>query len=179
MEVAFQDAARGVTTTVTMPDGKQLRVKIPAGTRDGQRLRLKGQGQPGAGDMPAGDAYVEIRIKDDPLFQADGNDIHVTIGVAIDEAALGAKIPVPTIDGTVMVTVPKGANGGQTLRLKGKGIKSGDARGDQLVHLEIVMPDSIDDELAEFLTDWRIRHSYDPRLKARGDGQKAKSSATS
>lgn len=172
MEVDFLDAARGVTTTVTMPDGKQLRVKIPPGTRDGQRLRLKGQGQPGPGDKPAGDAYVEIRVKPDKLFQPDGNDIHVTIGVAIDEAALGAKVPVPTIDGTVMVTIPKGANSGQTLRLKGKGIKTGikagDNRGDQLVHLDVIMPDTIDDELAEFLADWRTRHSYDPRLKPRG-----------
>jgi len=180
MEVKFADAARGASTTVTMPDGKQLRVKIPAGTRDGQRLRLKGQGQPGAGDAPAGDAYVEIRIKPDALFRAEGNDIHVTIGIAIDEAALGAKVPVPTVDGTVMVTVPKAANSGQTLRLKGKGLPSGETRGDQMVHLEVVMPDQVDDELAAFLADWRSRYSYDPRLKSRGaEQQRTKAKAAS
>ncbi|MEO1223212.1 MAG: J domain-containing protein [Pseudomonadota bacterium] len=167
MEVEFLDAAKGVTTTVTMPDGKQLRVKIPPGTRDGQRLRLKGQGQASGGGAQAGDAYVEIRLKPDALFTTDGNDVHVTIGIGIDEAALGAKVPVPTIDGTVMVTVPKGANSGQTLRLKGKGLKSGDTRGDQLVHLDVVMPETIDSELAEFLSEWRERHAYDPRLKRR------------
>ena len=156
-----------MTTTVTMPDGKQLRVKIPPGTRDGQRLRLKGQGQPGGGGAPAGDAYVEIRLKPDPVFTADGNDVHITIAIAIDEAALGAKVPVPTVDGTVMVTVPKAANSGQTLRLKGKGLTSGKTRGDQLVHLDVMMPETIDGELADFLTGWRERHAYDPRLKRR------------
>ncbi len=105
-----------------------------------------------------------------PLFRREGDDIVVELPVAIDEAVLGAKVEVPTIDGRVSVTVPKGASGGQTLRLKGKGVKrqgkagSGKTgRGDQLVRLRIVSPPKIDPELERFMTEWRKTHGYDPR----------------
>lgn len=162
LEVDFLMAANGGQQRITLPDGKQLGVTIPAGVTDGQTLRLKGLGHPGRGDAPAGDAMIEIHVRPSVTFERKGDDIVSELAVAIDEAVLGAKVEVPTISGRVMVTVPKGASSGQTLRLKGKGIKG---KGDHLIRLKIVMPKTVDDELAAFMNGWRERHAYDPRME--------------
>ena len=165
LEVDFLDAVNGTKTRITLPDGESLDVKIPAGVSDGQVLRLRGKGHPGMGEGEPGDALVEIGVRPHPVFKREGNDILVEVPITFDEAVLGGKVEVPTIAGRVFATVPPGANTGQTLRLKGRGIKKGATAGDQLVKLAVVMPERIDDELKSFAESWREGHGYDPRRK--------------
>jgi DnaJ-class molecular chaperone len=166
VQVTFAEAAKGIRRRITLYDGKSLDVTIPPGTEDGQTLRLRGQGMPGLGGG-AGDAYVTVQVQQDPMFEREGSDIHVTVPVTLDEAVLGGKIRVPTVDGPVSVTVPPGSNSGSRLRLKGKGVarSQGGSRGDQIVHLEVVLPERPDDELRSFLQGWALRHPYDVRKK--------------
>ena len=165
LQISFLDAVFGASQKLTLPDGDRIEVKIPAGVSDGQTIRLRGKGAPGYGDGPPGDALVAIRVSEHPLFKRAGDDIHITLPITIDEAVLGGKVPAPTIDGRVNVTVPEGTSSGKTLRLRGKGVKKrGSAqRGDQLIELTVVMPDSVDDKLKQFMRDWRTSHAYDPR----------------
>ncbi len=149
--VDFLDAARGATKRVSMANGKTLDVVIPPGTRDGQTLRLKGQGTMGLGGGPAGDALVEIQVVPHPLFKRQGDNIHVDLPVSLPEAVLGGKVEAPTIDGPVSVTVPAGSNTGTKLRLKGKGLwRSAKKRGDQYVTLQVVLPRKKDKDLEHF-----------------------------
>lgn len=165
--IDFIDAARGARRRITLTDGKTLDVAIPPGTEDGQRLRLKGQGMPGLGGGPTGDAFVEIRVQPHPYFRRQGNDIHIDVPITLSEAVLGATITVPTIEGNVSLKVPKGSNTGAVLRLKGRGIERREGpRGDQHVTLRVVLPDSPDSDLTEFLERWSKSHDYDVRRKA-------------
>lgn len=163
LEVGFLEAARGATRRITLPDGNVLDVKIPQGLADGQTIRLRGKGGEGIGGGPAGDALVTATVSEHPFFRREGEDILVEVPIGFDEAVLGAKVEVPTIDGRVAVTVPKGASSGQVLRLRGRGVKRGDKRGDQLVSLKVVAPKTIDPELEAFFRSWRESHAYDPR----------------
>jgi DnaJ-class molecular chaperone len=165
LDVDFLDAVNGTKTRITLPDGGTLDVTIPPGVTDGQVLRLKGKGSPGMGEGEPGDALIEIAVRPHPVFKREGDDILVEVPITLDEAVLGGKVEVPTIAGRVSVTVPPGANTGQTLRLKGRGIKRGSKTGDQLVKLSVVMPERIDDELKRFAETWRESHRYDPRGK--------------
>jgi DnaJ-class molecular chaperone len=143
-------------------------VTIPPGVEDGTVLRLKGKGAPGIGGGPAGDALVELSVRPHRRFSREGDDIVLELPVTLDEAALGARVEVPTIGGRVQMTVPKGSNSGDVLRLKGRGIKrTGRPAGDQRVVLKVVMPDRVDRELEEFLARWREDHRYDPRADLR------------
>jgi len=160
LEVAFEDAARLSGQRVTLGGGKTLDIKLPPGVEDGTKIRLAGQGQPGpAGN---GDALVTIAIKPHRFFRREGANIRLDLPVSIDEAALGGQVRVPTVDGTVMLSVPKGSTSGKVLRLKGKGFtaKNGQ-RGDQLVTLIVDVPD--DAELARFLEGWSGRGKTNPR----------------
>lgn len=165
LTVDFLEAAAGGKRRLTLPDGRTLDVTIPAGAEDGQQLRLKGQGTAGLGGGPSGDAYIEIHVGDHPLFKRKEADIHVDLPVTLTEAIRGAKITVPTIDGSVTMTVPKGSNTGTTLRLRGKGVpaKKGGPRGDQYVHLTVVLPDPPDPALERFVDEWK--HDYNVRSK--------------
>ena len=165
LDISFLDAVNGTKQRITLPDGGTLDVTIPPGVSEGQVLRLKGKGMPGGGEGPPGDALVEIAVKLHPVFNRDGNDIVVEVPIGVDEAVLGGKIEVPTITGRVAVTVPPGSNTGQTLRLKGRGVKSKTGAGDQLVRLSVMLPETIDDDLKSFAEDWRKTHAYDPRRK--------------
>ena len=165
LAVPFLVAARGGKQRVNLPNGRTLDIDIPEGAADGQTLRLKGQGMPGSKGRPAGDAYVEIRVRPHAFFEARDNDIHVELPVTPTEAVLGGKVRVPTVGGAVMLNVPAGSNTGASLRLKGRGLldrKSGQ-RGDQYVKLKVVLPDKPDDKLKEFLEKWEGGRSYDPR----------------
>ncbi|MEX2474453.1 DnaJ C-terminal domain-containing protein [Marinobacter sp.] len=126
---------------------KHLKVKIPAGMRDGQHLRLKGQGSPGVGGSEAGDLLIEVELAPHPLFSVEGRDVMVTVPVTPWEAALGASVTVPTVGSKVSVKVPKGSSSGRKLRLKGKGLP-GKYPGDQIVILQIVMPEHHSDAAA-------------------------------
>jgi DnaJ-class molecular chaperone len=165
LDVDFLDAVNGTKTRITLPDGGPLDVTIPPGVADGQVLRLKGKGNPGLGEGEPGDALIEISMRPHPVFKREGDDIIVEVPITIDEAVLGGKVEVPTIGGRVAVMVPPGANTGQTLRLKGRGIKRAGAAGDQLVKLSVVLPEQIDEDLKSFAEKWRESHRYDPRRK--------------
>lgn len=164
MEIDFMTAVRGGSTRITMPDGAVLDVKIPEGARDGQIIRLRGKGGAGYGDGAPGDALLTLTISEDPEWRRDGDDVETTLPITIDEAVLGGRVEAETIDGPVMLSIPRGATTGQKLRLKGRGIKGeGGKRGDQHVVLKVVMPPRIDDELARFMEEWRQNNPYDPR----------------
>lgn len=165
LTVDFLEAARGAKKRLGFAPGHSLDVTIPAGLADGQILRLKGQGEPGLGGGPPGDALIEVHVAPHRLFRREGNDIHIELPVTLAEAVLGGKISVPTISGRVSMTVPKGADSGTVLRLKGRGIAppSG-AAGNQYVTLKIVLGEQKGDSaLAAFLAEWAPRHQFDPR----------------
>lgn len=161
----FLDAVKGGKHRVTMPDGRTLDVDLPAGLEDGGTVRLKGQGLPGVGGGTPGDALITVQVRPHPWFKRDGDDVRLDLPVTLTEAVLGAKVRVPTIDGPVMLGVPKGANNGTVLRLKGKGIADPhkNTRGDQYVTLRIALPDAPDSALEEFVKSWTPPAGYDPR----------------
>ena len=163
LDVGFLEAARGATRRITLPDGQVLDVKIPEGLADGQTIRLRGKGGEGLGGGPAGDALVTVTVGEHAFFRREGDDILVELPITLDEAVLGGRVEVPTIDGRVALTVPKGASSGRVLRIRGRGIKRGGKRGDQLVTLKLVAPPRVDDELETFFRGWRESHAYDPR----------------
>ncbi len=160
---AFLDAARGTTRRVSLPSGKMLDVKIPAGIVDGTTIRLKGQGEAGSHGGPAGDALIEVGVEPHAYFTRRGLDVELELPVSLPEAVLGAKVSVPTIDGAVNMTIPKGANSGQRLRLKNRGIAGDSGRGDQYVTLRVVLPENPDDDLVAFVEGWREGHDYEVR----------------
>lgn len=161
LSVEFLDAAKGAVRHLTLPDGNNLNVTIPAGLKDGQVLRLKGKGQPGWNGGPAGDALIEVNVAPHPFFRRDGNDVIVNVPITLQEAVLGAKIEVPTITGPVTVTVPPNATNGQRLRLRGRGITG----GNQAIVLTVSLPTEAEPELAEFLEGWTPEHPSNPRDK--------------
>ncbi len=170
MEISLLEAVNGAKKRVTMPDGKSLDITVPPGQRDGQMLRLRGQGMPGLGGGDAGDAYVEVRVAPHKIFHRRGNNIHLDLPIALNEALLGAKVRVPTAGGAVTMTIPVGSNSGDTLRLKGKGVAAGKGRaaGDQIVTLRVVLPENPDEELTSFVEGWAKDHPYDPRAAMEG-----------
>ncbi|MGI9487240.1 MAG: DnaJ C-terminal domain-containing protein [Geminicoccaceae bacterium] len=165
LKIDFLEAAKGAKKRVAMGDGRTLDLTIPPGIQEGQTLRLRGKGRPGMRGGPSGDAMVEIQINSHSLFERRDRDIHLELPISLGEAVLGGKIDVPTIDGPVTMTVPKGASTGTTLRLKGRGIggPKGGARGNQYVRLSVALPPSSDDELEAFLERWSADHPYNPR----------------
>jgi DnaJ-class molecular chaperone len=164
LEIDFLEAAAGAKKRVTMPDGGVLDLAVPEGVADGQVLRLKGKGTAGIRGGEAGDALVEIKVRPHPQFKRTGDDIALELPITIDEAALGDKIEVPTVSGRVQLTIPKGTSSGRVFRLKGKGVRNTATgnTGDQLVTVRIVLPETIDDKLAYFLSEWRQTHRYNP-----------------
>jgi len=155
LPVPFEDAAALREQRVTLQGGKTVAIKLPKGVEEGSKIRLAGQGQPGpAGN---GDAIVTISIVPHRFFTRDGDNIRLDLPVRLDEAVEGAKVKVPTVDGPVMLNVPKGSSSGKTLRLKGKGFTKKDGtRGDQLVTLMVDVPAG-DAELARFVEGWSGR----------------------
>jgi DnaJ-class molecular chaperone len=159
----FLDAVNGGKQQLTLPDGSVLDVNIPAGTREGQILRLRGKGRPGIGGGPPGDALIEIDVRPHPFFTRKGDDIHVELPVSLGEAVLGGKVKVPTPSGSVTMSVPKWANSGRVLRLKGKGVaRANGSHGDEYVTLKLMLPDKPDAELEKFVAQWPGK-DYDPR----------------
>ncbi|PCI45478.1 MAG: molecular chaperone DnaJ [Alphaproteobacteria bacterium] len=165
LTVDFLDAVKGSKKPLTLGNGKTLNVTIPANVREGQKIRLKGQGDDGMGGGPAGDALIEITIKKHGFFTCDGNDIRLDLPITLEEAVLGRKVNIPTIDGTVAMTIPKGSSSGRMMRLKGKGAtdpKTG-TRGDQYVKLQIMLPLEPDDALEKLLEEWAKDKTQDVR----------------
>jgi len=162
--VSLPDAAMRATQRITLADGKTIDLKLPAGVEDGTQMRLAGKGEAGPGGN--GDAIVTIQVHPHPFFRRDGDNLRLDLPISLDEAVNGAKIKVPTAEGAVMLTIAPGTSSGKTLRLKDKGFSRKDgAHGDQLVTIEVQLPEG-DDDLVRRLEGWR-----DPRnLRARLGG---------
>lgn len=145
-----------------------LEVRIKSGTRDGQRIRLAGKGNAGTNGGPPGDLYIIIRAGEHPVFRRDGDDIYVSVPVEAWEAALGAKIEVPTIDGRSQLRVPPGTQSGQKLRLREKGVPSATRdgeRGDEIVEIKIVVPEARDLKVRELWQELQRMNPADPRAE--------------
>jgi DnaJ-class molecular chaperone len=164
--ISFDEAAKGGTRRVMVPNGEQIDVKIPVGVRDGQQVRVKGRGGAGRNGGPPGDILIDIVVAPHPNMTREGNDIRMELPVTLKEAVLGGKVPVQTLTGTVSLSVPPNSNTGATLRLKGKGIAPvGSPAGDLYVTLVVTLPDKPDAELTKFAEGWKA--DYDPRAKTK------------
>lgn len=170
LEIPFVTAVLGGPTTITLArDGgapEALDIRVPPGSDDGTRLRLKGRGAPGASGAPAGDLIVTLRIADHAYFTRDGQDLTVEVPITIEEAVLGAKVEVPTLGGgKVNVPVPAGTSSGQKLRVRGKGVPAhgSHAVGDLFVALKIVAPKGVDDESRRLIAEFADRNPQRPR----------------
>ncbi len=140
-------------------------VRIPPGAQQGSRRRVAGKGNVGTHGAPAGDLYITLRVEEHPFFRRDGDDVHITVPVRIDEAGLGTKIEVPTIDGKALLKIPQGTNNGQKFRLREKGVANSrsSTRGDQIVEISIQAPDVRDERSRELLREYAELHPDDPR----------------
>ncbi len=164
LPVDFLTAVNGGTARVGLPDGPTLDVAIPPGAHEGQILRLRGKGEPGHAGGEPGDGLVELEVQPHRFFTREGDDIHLTLPISLREAVLGGEVKVPTPAGAVSMRVPKGANSGTRMRLKGKGAARPDGgRGDEYVTLKVVLPDTHDPELKSFVTNWTAGKAQNPR----------------
>jgi DnaJ-class molecular chaperone len=161
LTLSLLDAAQGVSQRVRLPSGKDVDVKIPAGITDGQQVRLRGQGV--AGPRGAGDLLITVSIAPHHIFTLDGHDIRLDLPVTLYEAALGAKVRVPTLDRPVELTLPPGSSGGRTFRLKGKGYPAKDGRGDLFATIRIMLPPQTDPDFEALMRKWQTDKPYDPR----------------
>lgn len=176
IQIDLEDAFRGGPQTIELKSPqldehgrvtvkpRTLKVTIPAGVIEGQKIRLARQGSPGTGGGPAGDLYLEIGFKPHPLYQAEGRDITLTLPVAPWEAALGATVQTPTLAGPVELRIPPNAKAGQKLRLKGRGLP-GPTPGDQYVLLKIVLPPADTSQAREFYERMQKELPFDPRAE--------------
>jgi curved DNA-binding protein len=142
---------------------KHLKVKIPRGVADGERVRLKGQGAPAAGGGPAGDLYLHIRLVPHPLYDVEGHNLVLTLPVAPWEAALGAKVTAPTLTGDINLTIPPDTQSGKKFRIKGKGLQGRSVTGDLIAVIKIVMPPQTSDKAAGLWRELAETAAFDPR----------------
>jgi DnaJ-class molecular chaperone len=164
LAIDFVESITGASKRLTLPDGATLDVTIPPGVVDGQTLRLKGKGAPGAGTGGPGDALIEVEVLPDPRFTREGDDISLEVPISLSEAVLGGEIRVPTPTGEVVMTLPKGSNTGTMLRLKGKGAPHrGGGHGHEFVKLKVVLPRPPDPELEAFVSSWSKGKNFNPR----------------
>lgn len=155
MEIDFKDAVLGGDQTFSLPNGDKISAKIPGGIRTGQKIKLAGRGGPGYNGGPNGDLYIEIQVRPSSVFKRVGDDLEVEVPVLFSRAILGDKVQVPTIDGTVELSLPKGVNSGTRLRLKGKGVQKRNQPGDLFAVIKITMPKEVTPELKEAVKTWQ------------------------
>ncbi len=162
----FRDAAQGSTITLNV-EGRTVTARIPAGVRDGQKIRLRGTGRPGENGGPAGDLIITVHVTPHPVFALDGEDVRITVPVTFPEAALGATVDVPTLDGsTVRVRVPAGTPSGRTLRVKGRGLRAARRTGDLLVTVQVAVPQRLDGAAREAVQAFaEATRGQDPRAE--------------
>jgi curved DNA-binding protein len=165
LELTLEEAARGGPRRISLADGRTLEVNIPRGVRDGQRIRLAGEGEPGAGGGPTGDLFLRVRIRPHPRFRLEGRDLYVDLPVTPWEAALGASLAVPTLDGTARLKVPPGSSSGRRLRLRGQGFPTGagDAAGDLYAVVKIMVPKKLTKKERELFEQLAEASKFDPR----------------
>lgn len=167
VKLDFMSALRGTTATLRLQVGQKtetIDVKIPAGMNDGSKIRLRGKGQPGPGG--SGDLYITISVTSHKYFRREGDSIYVDLPISVPEAALGAKVDVPTIDGMTTVKIPAGTSSGSKLRLREKGVQMAGKRGDQYVVIKIVPPKKLNSEAHKLMEKFQQAQQYDPREKA-------------
>ena len=160
LEISLEDSIGGATRRIQFSDGRTLDVTIPKGANDGQTIRLRGQGAPGRTE--SGDALIELKIAPHPVFRIEGADLSMDLPVSVPDAVLGGKVQAQTPEGPVSVTIPKGSNSGQTLRLKGRGAFVGGRRGDLKARLVVTLPETLDDDLVRIAEAWRDKRPYRP-----------------
>jgi curved DNA-binding protein len=168
LELSLEEAARGGRRSIALGDGRSYDVVIPAGVRQGQRIRLAGEGGQGAGEGPPGDLLLRVRIEPHPRFRLDGRDLYVDLPVTPWEAALGAVSDVPTLDGTARVRVPAGSSSGRKLRLRGEGFPGprGD-HGDLYATVKVMVPKHLSDRERGLFEELAAASSFDPRKERR------------
>jgi DnaJ-class molecular chaperone len=160
LDIDFLDSINGAKRRISLAEGRTLDVAIPAGVETGQVLRLKNQGGAGVQGGPAGDALVELRVRPHAFFRREGQDVHMDLNISLTEAVEGARIQAPTPGGNVTLTIPAGSNTGKVLRLKGKGVSG---QGDQFVRLQVMLPETVDEDLRKFVKKWPKRDATPPR----------------
>jgi DnaJ-class molecular chaperone len=166
---SFAESVMGGTRRIVLTNGEQIDVKIPAGLKDGQQIRIRGRGGAGRNGGPNGDVLIQVAVAPHPYMSRDGNDLRMDLPVTLKEAVLGAKVPVPTLSGTVNLSIPPNSNSGSVLRLKGKGVPShgpagkSEPAGDLYVRLVVALPDQPDAALRNFAESWHS--SFDPRAR--------------
>jgi curved DNA-binding protein len=166
IELSLEEAARGGKRHITLGDGRDFEVDIPAGVTDGQRIRLAGEGQPGSGGGPAGDLFLRVRLRRHPRFRVDGRDLYADLPVAPWEAALGASVEVDALDGTARVTVPAGSSSGRKLRLRGEGMPGPRGqRGDLYLTVMIHVPKQLSARERELFEQLADVSDFDPRRR--------------
>jgi len=180
LAVFLEDAYRGDSRTISYEvpsfdeqarlhrQTRTLKVKVPAGVIEGERIRLKGQGAPGIGDAPPGDLYLQIRFAEHPDYIIEGKTLSLTLPITPWEAALGCKLAVPTLDGSINLTIPANSQNGKRLRLKGRGLGKADNRGDLYVVLRVTMPEAASEDEKALWRQLGEQSGFNPR-KIGGD----------
>jgi curved DNA-binding protein len=165
LELGLEEAARGGKRWLSLGDGHSVEVDIPRGVRDGQRIRLAGEGGAGIGGGPPGDLFLRVRLKPHPRFRVDGRDLYVDLALSPWEAALGAEIPVPTLEGSARLKVPAGSSSGRRLRLRGQGLPgtAGAAAGDLYAVVTITVPRRLTKKERELFERLASVSRFDPR----------------
>jgi DnaJ-class molecular chaperone with C-terminal Zn finger domain len=163
--LSFRDAVEGSTVTLSTADGSRITARIPIGVKDGQKIRLRGKGNPGDEGAPAGDLMLTVQVKPHPVFGRDGNNLTVDLPVTFAEAALGATVSVPTLSGDpVKVRIAAGTPSGRVLRVKGRGIATKDHAGDLLAKVSVAVPQRLSDKAREAVEVLRAEQAdTDPR----------------
>lgn len=160
LPIDFLEAAQGVEKQILLSDGKKVRVKIPAGVETGSKVRLAGKGNPGIAGGKPGDLIIATEVKSHPYYKREGDDIHLTVNVSVLEAIKGATLTIPTIHGDVTLKIPPGTQGGQKMRLKGKGVSNLKTKelGHQYVHTNVTVPKDLSEEEIHHLEKLLGRH---------------------
>ena len=162
--LTFEQAARGIHLPLQINrEGKleTIDIRIPAGVKDGSRVRVKGRGQQAGGEP--GDLYIITRVTPHAYFHREGMDVHLDVPISLYEAVFGAKVDVPTLDGTRTLTIPPETNSGAKLRIKGHGIQRGEEKGDQIVVIRIIIPKHLDDDDKKSIETMAKKHPLNPR----------------
>ncbi len=162
--LTFEEALQGTTRDIVFQGKGRIQVKIPGGVQNGQRIRVRGKGQPGPTGVP-GDLYVVCQVQPHPYFRREGNDIYLDLPISLTEAALGTKVEIPTLQGKTVLTVPPGTSGGTKLRLKGKGVQPTGSQpcGDQYVVVRVIAPKSLNNKQKQLLEEFRNAGEESPR----------------
>jgi curved DNA-binding protein len=164
LELSLEEAAAGGRRKISLGDGRDYEVDVPVGVRDGQRIRLAGEGGRGAGDGPSGDLFLRVRIKPHKRFRLEGRDLYVDLSVAPWEAVLGATVEVPTLSGSARAKVPAGSSSGRKLRLRGQGMPGPrGGHGDLYATVKIEVPKKLSDEERELWEKLAAVSDFDPR----------------